>query len=120
MGIAIGLISLWLMTHHNTAYLRIMFSLGLAILIVGFTAHEQYRVVRWPSLLLLLGSSSYSIYLIHNPLLSVTQRVAGRLGFTWPAAMVFGIVLSVLLGWIYYLVVERPVQRRFKIYFKTR
>lgn len=120
IGVVIAFLSLWLMTQQNAAYVRLMFAMGLAIAIVGFTLREQSGVVRWPSLLMLLGSASYSIYLIHNPLLSVTQRVAGRLGFTWPAAMVFGVVLSLLLGWVYYLAVERPALRNFQSFFKAR
>jgi hypothetical protein len=40
--------------------------------------------------------------------------MAGRIGLTWPGAMVFGVVLGVLGGWIYYLVVERPALRFFQ------
>ena len=119
LGVVIDLLSLWLMTQHKMPYLRLMFAMGLAILIVGFTVREQMGGGRWPSLLLFLGSASYSIYLIHTPLLSVTQRAFGRLGFTWATAMVFGVLLSLLLGWMYYLLVERPVLRRFQNFFKA-
>ena len=119
MGVVIALLALWLMTQHKMPYLRLMFAMGLAILIVGFTVREQMGGGRWPSLLLFLGSASYSIYLIHTPLLSVTQRAFGRLGFTWPTAMVCGVLLSVLLGWMYYLMVERPVLRNFQNVFKA-
>jgi len=78
------------------------------------SAREQIVAVRWPALLLIFGNGSYSIYLIHNPLLSVTQRVAGRIGLTWPGAMVFSVALGVLGGLIYYFLVERPSLRFFQ------
>ena len=64
-------------------YHRLVFSLGLALIIVGFSVREQSARLHWPSLLLLMGNASYSIYLVHNPLLSVTQRLAGRLDLAW-------------------------------------
>ena len=114
LGVAIAFLALLLMTQDEAAYLRWVFVIGLAMVVVGFAARDQSDVVRWPTLLLALGNASYSIYLIHNPFLSFTQRVAGRIGLTWPGAMVFGIVLSVLAGWTYYLIVERPAQRFFR------
>lgn len=38
----------------------------------------------------------------------------------WAVAMVLGVVLSVLIGWLYYLVVERPALRHFQNFFKAR
>ena len=61
-------------------YPRILFAFGLALIIVGFSVYEQSTKLHWPGLLLLMGNASYSIYLVHGPLLSVTQRLAGRLG----------------------------------------
>ena len=114
LGVVIAWWALWLMMLDKAAYLHLMFALGLALLIVGFSVREQSAAMRWPALLLNIGNASYSIYLIHNPLLSMTQRLAGRMGLTWSAAMVFGVVLSVLAGWIYYLIVERPALRFFQ------
>ena len=114
LGVASAFLALWLMTLDKAPYLRLVFAMGMTLIVIGFAAREQIVAVRWPALLLVLGNASYSIYLIHNPLLSVTQRVAGRIGLTWPGAMVFGVVLGVLGGWIYYLSVERRALRFFQ------
>jgi exopolysaccharide production protein ExoZ len=111
LGGSITGLALWLMTQNQTAYLRLVLAIGLALVVVGFALYEKSEIIRWPTLLMTLGNASYSIYLIHNPLLSMSQRVAGRMGLTWPLAMVFGVLLSVLAGWIYYRVVERPALR---------
>lgn len=114
LGSAMACVALWLMGPEKNAYLRLLMALGLALLITGFAVHEQAATVRWPALLLLMGNASYSIYLVHNPLLSITQRVAGHMALTLPAAMVWGVVLSVLAGWVYYRVIERPALRFFR------
>lgn len=114
LGVAGACLALWLMTLDKAPYLRWVFAMGLALMVIGFAAREQIVGGRWPALLLVLGNASYSIYLIHNPLLSLTQRVAGRIGLAWPGAMVWGVALGVLGGWVYYLLVERPALRLFQ------
>ena len=68
----------------------------------------------------MMGNASYSIYLVHNPLLSVTQRLAVRIGLTWGWGLLFGIVCSIVAGYVYYLAVERPALRFFQNYSKER
>lgn len=114
VGTSVAFAALWLMGPEKAIEFRLLFAAGLALFIVGFAVHEQAVALRWPMWLLVLGNASYSIYLVHNPLLSITQRVAGRLALTWPAAMVWGVVLSVVAGWVYFRVVERPAQRFFR------
>ena len=114
VGLAIASVAIWLLMQSAAGYLRLMLAFGLALLVVGFALHEQQVSVRWPALLLVMGNASYSIYLIHNPLLSITQRLAARMGLMWPLAMVWGVVLSVLAGWMYYRLVERPALQFFQ------
>lgn len=80
---------------------------------MGFALLEGSRTLSWPLLLMLLGNASYSIYLIHNPLLSITQRLAGRLELDWLLALMGGVVVSILAGLIYYKLIERPALRFF-------
>ena len=114
LGSTITCVALWLMAPEKGAYLHLLLALGLALLIVGFSVREQAATLRWPALLLVLGNASYLIYLVHNPLLSITQRVAGQMALVWPAAMAWGVVLSVLVGWVYFRVIERPALRFFQ------
>ena len=104
---------LFMMYAGMAAEHRLGLALGLAVLMLGMARWEAQRTVAWPMPLLALGNASYSIYLIHNPLVSVTQRVAGRLDMNWPLALLFGVVLSVGCGYLYYLWVERRAIRFF-------
>ncbi len=94
--------------------IRLFFALGLSVMLLGLANRERQRQFAWPTCLLTLGNASYSIYLVHNPLLSLTQRVAGRLGFSWPLGLLAGIFLGVLLGYLYFRWVERPALQLFR------
>jgi peptidoglycan/LPS O-acetylase OafA/YrhL len=114
LGFAIVLCALWLIVFGSADYFRLLLAAGLALVIVGFAVYEQSKNMYWPAVLLVMGNASYSIYLIHNPLLSITQRLAGRIGIGWELAMIMGVALSVLAGWLYYRIVERPTLQFFQ------
>lgn len=115
LGLGAASAMLIVIHHDPSAYLRLLFSSGLACMMVGFALWEKSVPLSWPGWLLLMGNASYSIYLIHNPLVSITQRLAARMGLEWVGAMVFGVLLSVLAGYVYYLFVER----RFLVFFQN-
>lgn len=113
-GSALTGVALWLMAPAKDEYLRLLLAVGLALLIVGFAVHEQSNSLQWAAPFSLIGNASYSIYLIHNPLLSVTQRIASAMALEWLGAMAWGVVLSGLAGWVYYRLVETPAGRFFQ------
>lgn len=90
---------------------RLALALGLGVLMLGLALHERAHTIAWPASLLALGNASYSLYLVHGPLLSVTQRVAGKLAMGWPLGLAAGVLVSVVCGYGYYVVVERRVLR---------
>ena len=59
---------------------------------------------------MLLGAASYSIYLVHLPLLSVVGRVVGRWD-SWWLAFWASVVTAVVAGLAYHVLSERPVVR---------
>lgn len=88
---------------------RLVFALGLMLCVLGSAGLEKDTSIRWPSWMMILGSASYSIYLIHNPLLSLTQRLAVKFEMASIFGLVFGVMCSVLLGVAYYWLLERPI-----------
>ena len=119
-GVLVTCLGLILISGESSPYARMLFAFGLGLLIVGCAIREHSSRLYWPGLFLLMGNASYSIYLVHNPLLSVTQRLAARLGLAWGGGLVFGVVCSVLAGYAYYLAVERPALRFFQKYSKNK
>jgi peptidoglycan/LPS O-acetylase OafA/YrhL len=80
----------------------------------GVARGALYSWLSWRPLLW-LGSISYSLYLLHEPIIEILMaaqtRVAGK---SWSASLVFfclAIVLSLSAAWILYILVERPSVR---------
>jgi exopolysaccharide production protein ExoZ len=85
-------------------------ALGIAALIIPVVRLELAGRLHVPNWAVFLGAASYSLYLIHNPLISITTRIAARV----PAlsdvyvAMVFSVVASIVAGCLYHLLIEVP------------
>ena len=88
----------------------LLFGTGLAGFILWTAQAESVGRVTVPRAFVFLGAASYSIYLIHNPLLSVTSRIASG----WTFALILGVVVSLLLGCAYYLIWDKSTQQFFR------
>ena len=68
---------------------------------------------RMPTLVMAIGTASYSIYLIHFLFISAGNKVLTRLLPDLPgiAALVLLVGLAGLGGYLYFLVAERPIER---------
>ena len=88
----------------------VLFGLGVAFLIVPIIQLEYAGRLRAAPWLVFLGNASYSIYLIHNPVVSITSRIAAAVPLLngWLAAILFSFAISIGCGCIYHLLVERP------------
>jgi exopolysaccharide production protein ExoZ len=90
-------------------HVRLLFGLGLALLLPPVVRAESAGH-RAPRAFVALGGASYSIYLVHIPILSVVDRVAGPFG--WAACMAAGIGAALVGGFVYWAAWERPSLRR--------
>lgn len=88
------------------------FSFGALVLLVArvdLGAGRLARVLRVP------GTASYSLYLLHQPLILVLAPWIWKLGLPaprlWLAALFVGLPALVVLGYLAHLVVERPFLR---------
>lgn len=100
------------LTSHSarlTLYMAIAFALIL-LCISQIDLTSQSKRMRMP---IFLGSASYAIYLVHDPVLSVLNRLIRPLSGHAPAPVLFvsAVLLATLTGCIYHLVVERPLIR---------
>jgi peptidoglycan/LPS O-acetylase OafA/YrhL len=86
----------------------------LALLGLKGAAHPQSLVARWTALTRWLGSFSYTLYLVHLPVLAVVASI-------WllahpalplnPMLFVAGMLISVGVAWLSYLLVEKHFAR---------
>ena len=95
---------------------RILFGLPFAALVLGAVLLERQGRLALPRWMVLLGDASYSIYLIHNPLISLTSRLVARLPglASWGIGMFVGVVSSLVAGVLYHLLMEKPLIRLFR------
>lgn len=87
---------------------RIVFGLGMALIILGAAMCERDGKLRAPALSGFLGNASYALYLLHLPVLSITVRAAVALNLGWALALAIGIAACCISAFIYHRYFERP------------
>lgn len=92
---------------------RAPFGLAFAAIVLGAVLLEKSTQLTFPRWLVIIGDASYAIYLVHDPLVALTSRVAKKLGLLshWSTGIVFGVAVSLVAGLLYHLVYEKPVAR---------
>ena len=107
-GLALMGIALPLIPPDNTpAWSRIGFAAGIGLVVLQMVVCDRRRRLAWPAALLLVGNASYSLYLVHGPLISVMSRLAAGLGAYWPVVFGVQVVVCLAAGLLYYFLVER-------------
>ncbi len=89
------------------------FGLGATLLILGLAVLERREHIVVPASLVFLGEASYSIYLVHDPSISLCTKLLLHAHFLLPD---WGIMLTValagvLVGTLFHLWLERPLLR---------
>lgn len=93
---------------RNDITSTLLYGLSALLLVVGSVRHESEGGIKAvPRPLTFLGDASYSLYLIHYPVISVVAKVGGGL----PAMGLFAgmIATSVGAGAVLHLLVEKPL-----------
>jgi exopolysaccharide production protein ExoZ len=95
---------------------RILYAIPFSSLVLGAVLLERGRVRLGLRRLALLGDASYSIYLIHNPLISVASRLVGYAPIlrTWWLGMLVGVISSVCIGFLYHYFIEKRLILAFR------
>ena len=103
--------------HVASEHQLLLAGLGSFFLLIGLVQLEAAGSLRVPGWLNLLGDASYSIYLIHFPLLSLVMRVVSPASRRLPVPLwIWFTLLAVFAtgaGVVFHLVIERPLLRRF-------
>lgn len=120
MVVGLAMLAAYLVGHQFHAYenasvliLKTYLGIGFMFIVIGLCSVESR--VRYPDVLIFLGAASYSVYLIHNPVISVANRIAQKIYqqnlFNPEVFFVFTATLGLMSGIIYYLVWEKPSLR---------
>lgn len=92
----------------NWRPLSVIFGLGVAILIVPAVWAELGGRIRIPRTVLALGESSYAIYLLHFPLMTVMLWTGLLAGLGWKTSLVFLALLATAMGMAVHYLLEKP------------
>jgi peptidoglycan/LPS O-acetylase OafA/YrhL len=114
-------VAAFMLAERGDPFASWLFGGAFALLMAGATIAEAAGRLSSPSGLVALGNASYSLYLIHVPLIGALLKLtrASRLASVVPAAGVWWIVLlvTVAIAWVAWLTIERPLvsalRRRF-------
>ncbi len=92
---------------------RLAYGLPAATAIVGLVQSERAGRLRVPPALALLGAASYSVYLVHSPVLGYAARAMAASGLLTriPDALAMALAASIAIaaGLVFHRWVERPL-----------
>lgn len=84
-----------------------VFGAGIALAVGALAKKEISTALPSSRFLVFLGAASYSIYLLHNPIISITSRLLQDT--SWYVVALGGIVAGSLAGIAYHLIWEKKV-----------
>ncbi len=93
--------------HTSGGLWDFLYGIASVMIVIGCTVIESRSPVKVPGFLLLLGAASYSIYLVHYPVLLILARLSKRLPLD--GAYILDFILAVLAGVLFHKVIERPL-----------
>jgi exopolysaccharide production protein ExoZ len=104
------LLVLW--SSMGSLPVRWLATLGFALLIVAAISEWAVKTKPW-SFFMMLGAASYSLYLVHNPALSILSRAMGLVSSTINSGLAYLIVAVCALacGLAYYFFYEKRALR---------
>ncbi len=115
--------------HIGDPYRAPIFGSASVLIVLGAVALESSRNLGIPRWILAVGNSSYSLYLSHVFVISAIGRLWAMTPFNigWPGHLAFlaaALLACLVVGWLSYLYLERPVlrwtHRRFSLRTATR
>jgi peptidoglycan/LPS O-acetylase OafA/YrhL len=91
---------------HALVGLEALGAVGVVVVAGAATPFRRFLEARVPQF---LGRISFSLYLVHLPVLTTITWLLGD--WNWPVAALIGIPAAVLTGWGFFRVVEKPLHR---------
>lgn len=110
VGTALLLVTSTILWHDSIPYLRLLMGAGFACVVFGLVSMEHDHDFSRYRRLVFMGAASYSVYLVHNPCISVLLRVLPTLPH-WLPTFIGMMLIATLAGVIYYRLIETALMR---------
>ncbi|MFD1720096.1 acyltransferase family protein [Amnibacterium endophyticum] len=91
---------------HAVRGIELLGAVGIVVCAAGAT---RFRTVLEGPVPQFLGRISFSLYLVHLPILATLAFLLGD--WNWPVVGAIGVPLALLSGWGFYRLVEKPLHR---------
>ncbi|MEH7107501.1 acyltransferase family protein, partial [Bacillus sp. JJ1764] len=111
----LGVFISWINKNNNFIDFHRVIEYGLpfVLIIYGLVSYEIEKSSKPPKLLVYFGDASYSIYLIHYPMLSVVNKIFLSANLYSTMGSVLGasvmIVITIIVGCVFHTVIEKPL-----------
>lgn len=90
-----------------------LFSIASGLLILGAARLDRDQKLRPPRFLLALGAASYSIYLVHYPVVALCCKALtalnARVAIPPVLAMLLAAIVALLAGFLFHRLIEKPL-----------
>lgn len=105
---------------ESSLTIKLYLGFTFSMLIIALLNFEKNKEIPSDNIiykaLLFLGAASYSVYLVHNPLLSVLNRVGAKINslleMNTEFLFIIFVIISILAGCIYHIVIELPLTKK--------
>ncbi|NGM81187.1 acyltransferase [Paenibacillus sp. 7124] len=119
LGVVLLLTSVWFLYSNSQVLDReglsrvLLYGVPSLFILLGMVSMDTQGKIKNLKILTYLGDASYSIYLVHTLVLSLTSKVFMRLSvyetLSLPVATTLCVLISVLAGFIFHSLFERPL-----------
>lgn len=92
--------------NHALIGLQVLGAVGIVICAGAATSFRRFLEGRLPQF---LGRISFSLYLVHLPVLVTLTWLLGD--WNWPVAAAIGVPLALITGWAFFRLVEKPLHK---------
>jgi peptidoglycan/LPS O-acetylase OafA/YrhL len=91
-------------------YLPLVLTIGAALLAISFETSFSQAVFANP-IVTKLGAFSFSLYLLHEPVLDIARRLTSSAGFSQPVQIVSALSAAIAVAAASYYAIEMPAQK---------